>query len=615
MRTDQYRELLPAALGTQPADLVLRNGKVIDVFAGQVLKADIAVKSGTIVGVAETANPPAFQAARQVDLAGAYVAPGLMDAHLHLESTMVSPAELVATAAAHGTTTFIVDPHEAANVSGAAGIDYILDQTAQAPANVFVMMPSCVPATALDDNGGPFTVDDMRPYQGNPRILGLGEVMDAPSVLAADPAMMAKFDLFERRNIDGHCPYLPPRELSAYAMAGVTTDHEATTFAFALEERRRGIHVHIREGSAARNLDAIVGGIVNSGVLTEGFSFCTDDKHIEDIMREGHIDHCIRRAVELGLDPLAAVRMATINSARCYGLAHLGAIAPGRQADFVIFDNLRDFRVLDVYHQGQRIDPNKPVDIPACPTTLKHTMHAQPVTPASFALAIPQAGAGEGAGAAGNGNTAAQPSAGTGTGAGAGAGTPVHVIGLETGQLLTNDLRATLPACANFDPQGARAAGLGTFEKIAAVERHHGTGAVGVALAQGYGIHGGAVASSVSHDSHNIIVIGDNDADMARAVNEIIRVQGGYTVAATGQAPLTLPLPIMGLMSDAGFAAVSEQLEAMKARAFELGVNPGLDPFITLSFLALPVIPALRITPRGLCQVGDAGPQIIGLAD
>ena len=281
----------------------------------------------------------------------------------------------------------------------------------------------------------------------------------------------------------------------------------------------------------------------------------------------------------------------------------------------MIFDNLRDFRVLDVYHQGQRIDPNKPVDIPACPT-LKHTMHAQPVTPASFALAIPQAGAGEGAGAAGNGNTAAQPGAGTGTGAGAGApSTPVHVIGLETGQLLTNDLRATLPACANFDPQGARAAGLGTFREDCrggAPSRHR---CVGVALAQGYGIHGGAVASSVSHDSHNIIVIGDNDADMARAVNEIIRVQGGYTVAATGQAPLTLPLPIMGLMSDAGFAAVSEQLEAMKARAFELGVNPGLDPFITLSFLALPVIPALRITPRGLCQVGDAGPQIIGLAD
>lgn len=593
MRIEQYRKLSKVVLGQAPADLVLTNARIVDVFTGEIVESSVGITDGLFAGVSKQ-----YHGREEIDLDGAYVAPGLIDAHLHLESTMVTPAELVAVAAAHGTTTFIVDPHEAANVAGADGIDYILDQTQRSTANVFVMMPSCVPATPIDDNGCLFAVEDMYPYARNPRILGLGEVMDAQSVLSAAPAMFAKLDLFADRTIDGHAPYLDNRELSAYKMAGIDTDHEATTFEYALEEVRRGIHVHIREGSAARNLDSIVSGIVREGIATENFSFCTDDKHIEDILAEGHIDHNVRRSIELGLDPIAAIRMATINTARCYGLKRLGAIAPGCQADFIVFDDLHDFHVLATYHKGRRVPTDGPIRRPACPAKLKRTMHVDPVAASDFALPIRSS--------------------------------EMHAIGMVPGQITTRDLKLELPRCEDFEPQEARrhsgtqgADGSGTNDeqngrladrllKIAAVERHHNTGKIGVALAQGYGIRNGAVASSVSHDSHNIIVIGDNSRDMALAVNEIIRVQGGYVLVEDGKVWETLPLPIMGLMSDAGFEQVNATLTRMTAKAHEMGVPEGISPFTTLSFMALPVIPELRITPRGLCRVDDAGPHLLG---
>ena len=324
MKLETYKRLAGATLGKVKADLLLKNCKIVDGFTGAIVKTCVAVKDGIILGVSKS-----YQGKKEVDLKGAYIAPGFIDAHLHLESTMVAPAELVATAAACGTTTFIVDPHEACNVSGADGIKYILDQTEKSDANVFVMMPSCVPATNIDDNGCMFAANDMYPFVGNERILGLGEVMDDDAVINGDPRMFAKFALFEHQTIDGHAPFLPNRQLSAYKLAGVDTDHEASTFEYALEEARRGIHVHVREGSAAHNVDDIVSGIVRTGIDTEHFSFCTDDKHIEDILREGHIVYNVRRAVELGLDPFKAIKMATINTATCYGLKHMGAIAPG----------------------------------------------------------------------------------------------------------------------------------------------------------------------------------------------------------------------------------------------------------------------------------------------
>ncbi len=567
MKYELYKKLAPAALGKVKADIIIKNCRIVDVFTGEVVEGNIGVKDGIIVGVSRS-----IQGKKEIDLNGAYIAPGLIDAHLHLESTMVSPSELVATAASFGTTTFIVDPHEACNVSGADGVNYILDQTEKSAANVFVMLPSCVPATDIDDNGCMFTANDMYPFVGNPRILGLGEVMDDDAVINGDHRMFAKFALFDHLVIDGHAPFLTNRMLSAYKMAGVDTDHEASSFEYALEEVRRGIHVHIREGSAAHNVDDIIKGIVRTGIDTEHFSFCTDDKHIEDILREGHIVYNVRRSVELGLDPMKAIKMATINTAKCYNLKNLGAISPGYQADFVVFDNLKDFNVLDVFFKGKSLHNITPAKPKKCPAALKHTVNIGKVHASDFALPINSQ--------------------------------KTHVVGMEERQITTKDILEHFPKTDNFVPHGE-------YLKIAAVERHHNSGKIGVAIAKGYGIKGGAVASSVSHDSHNIIVIGDNDEDMAIAVNEIHRVQGGYTVVENGKVFETLPLPIMGLMTDVHFAEVNEKLRVMKEKAYEMGVSEEFDPFITLSFMALTVIPELRITPRGLYRFSPHGAGFI----
>ena len=567
VKYETYKKLAAATLGKVKADLVFKNCRVVDVFTGEIVESCVAVKDGIILGVSKS-----YRGKKEIDLKGAYIAPGFIDAHLHLESTMVAPAELVATAAAYGTTTFIVDPHEACNVSGADGINYILNQTEKSPANVFVMLPSCVPATNIDDNGCMFAANDMYPFIGNPRILGLGEVMDDDAVIDGDQRMFAKFALFEHQVIDGHAPFLPNKKLSAYKMAGVDTDHEASSFEYALEEVRRGIHVHVREGSAAHNVDDIVSGIVRTGIDTEHFSFCTDDKHIEDILRDGHIVYNVRRSVELGLDPFKAIKMATINSAKCYGLKNLGAISPGYQADFVIFDNMKDFKIIDVYFKGKRIDRDAEIKVRKCPAALKHTVNISKVSAEDFVLPIRSR------------NT--------------------HVIGMEPKQIVTNDLLEHFPKTENFVPHDG-------YLKIAAVERHKNSGKIGVAVSKGYGLKGGAIASSVSHDSHNIIVIGDNDEDIAIAVNEIARVQGGYTVVENGKVFATLPLPIMGLMTDVHFREVNEKLKVMKDKAYEMGVSEDFDPFITLSFMALTVIPELRITPRGLFRVSASGSGFI----
>ena len=556
MEYSLYHKLSQIALHERKAELVLRNAMIADVFTDEIRRADIAVADGYIAAVGGS-----YEGTEEIDLNGKYVLPGFMDAHLHLESTMVTPNELITAAALCGTTTFIVDPHEAANVSGTEGIDYILDQTEHSPANVFVMMPSCVPATEYDDNGCLLTAEKMAPYLSSPRILGLGEVMNAPGVIHGDRQLHKKLELFSGRILDGHAPYLPDDELTAYALAGIRTDHEASDFDYALEEIRRGIHVHIREGSAAHNLETLINGILAHDLPCENFSFCTDDKHIEDILRQGHINYNVRRAVELGLSPMAAIKMATINTARCYGLKELGAVAPGYQADLIVTDDLSSFRILSVYHKGRLIDPSVRPETAACPDSLKNTVHVRPLSSDAFRLSITKE--------------------------------EVPVIRLDASQITTSKITCHLPKTDNYLPQDG-------FNKIAAVERHKATGKTGVGICTGYNIRNGAIASSVSHDSHNIIVIGDNDADMLLAVSEIIRVQGGYTLVSRGKVLGTLPLPVMGLMSDAGFETVNRTLGQMIAEAHRLGIPDEVEPFITLSFLALPVIPEIRITPRGV---------------
>lgn len=369
MQLEQYRIHSEMARGLRKAELVLKNGNVFLAHTGEFIHGDVAVADGIVLSVGT------YEGEQEIDLENRYLCPGFIDSHLHLESTLVTPGELIRQAAKCGTTTFIVDPHESANVSGTDGIDYILDQTSDVPANVFVMMPSCVPATHVDDNGCTLSAGKMKAYLYNPRILGLGEVMDAASVINGNVSMHEKLDLFRSRMKDGHAPFLSPGDLAAYAMAGISTDHECVDYEYAMEECRNGMQVLIREGSAARNLEAIVKGIVEHHADTSCFCFCTDDKHIEEIQKDGHINYNVKKAVQLGLSVEKALKMATIQAARCYGLKKLGTIAPGYQADFVVLDNLEELNVLDVYYKGCRIRKDEQVKIKPCAPHLKNTVH------------------------------------------------------------------------------------------------------------------------------------------------------------------------------------------------------------------------------------------------
>lgn len=555
-----YAKYAKIARGLEKADLVLKNAKVVNVFTEEIYEADVAVTDGLIVGVGT------YEGKREDDMTGCYVVPGFIDSHLHFETTMVMPGELVGQAVQWGTTTFIADPHEAANVAGTEGIDFILQQTENVPANVYVMMPSCVPATSIDQGGAVIDAELMKPYLENPRILGLGEVMDYVSVVNAEETMHDKLELFQDKILDGHAPFLEEKDLSAYALAGISTDHECIDFEYAMQERRRGMTVHIREGSGARNLEAIVRGIVEHHADTDGFCFCTDDKHLEEIRKEGHVSFNVKKAISLGISPVKAIKMATIQAARCYGLKHLGAIAPGYQADMVVLKNLEQVEVEAVYHKGVRIQKDAPVQMAEIPGFLKQTVNLSDFSRES--LMLPKAKGKQ------------------------------HVIQMLDGQIVTRDIEAELPGTEYFVPNEE-------FQKIAVVDRYRNSGKAGVGVVTGFGIRHGAIASSVSHDSHNIIVIGDNDEDMELAVRELTRTQGGYTLVEKGKVFDTLALPVMGLISDAGYRTVEDKLKRMIPKAHEMGVSKGMDPFITLSFMALPVIPEIRITPDGVYSVTE----------
>ena len=556
------RALSLVAQGLQKAELVFKNGTVVNVFTGELLKADVAVHHGVIAGVGR------YDGETELDVTGKVICPGFIDAHLHLESTMVTPDELIAGAVKSGTTTFIVDPHEAANVVGCAGIDYILDRTEGLDANVYIMMPSCVPATDFEDNGCTLGAAQMKPYLSHPRVLGLGEVMDCGKVFAADEGMRRKLELFAGRVIDGHAGYLTDEQIAAYRMAGVMTDHECCSYERALQELRAGMQIHIRQGSGAKNLEKIVQGIVESGIVTDGFCFCTDDKHIEEIEREGHISTCVRMAIALGMDAVTAVRIATVNAARCYRLTRLGAVAPHYQADLLVLDDLATVKIDSVWHRGKRVSgpvkkPNLPENSP-----LLRTVHVAPAGQDALRLAL---------------TADLSP-----------------VIGVRDGQIVTDHFTEKLP-CEDgcFVPRDG-------YNKLAIFERHKASGKIGLAAVRNFGIRGGAIASTVGHDSHNLLVIGDNDEDMLLAVEELKACGGGFALTAGGRTVGCLPLPVMGLISEAGHEAVGAKLAELIAAARRLGVNPNIDPFVTMSFLALPVIPHLRVTTRGLYDV-DAG--------
>lgn len=554
------RCVIEAAAGRKKAKLVLKNAQVVNVFTKQVEQADVAVEAGVIAGVGQ------YSGEEEVDCTGLYLCPGFVDAHIHVESTMAVPYEFARAVAMSGTTTVVADPHEIVNVCGAPAVEWLLKASEALPVDIYWMMPSSVPATPFETNGAPFTAQEMAPFaQMGPRVAGLGEVMCYPDVVAGTGEIYGKLALFAHKHIDGHAPGLSGKALAAYAAAGIETEHECTSFAEAKEKLAAGLAILVREGSAAKNLTAIVEGLLKEGLPTDRFLFCTDDKHLDDIAREGHIRWNVHQAVQLGMPVVDAICMASYNAARVYGLKGVGAIAPGYRADIVLLDDWKQVHVHAVYKDGvlveQKIAAARRVPAPAA---LTHTMHFAPVTPQQ--LALPVQG-------------------------------KAHVIEMVPYQIVTRHAVEPVPSENGlFRPNK-------TYSKLCVIERHGRGGNIAVCPLKGYGITGGAIATSVAHDSHNIIAAGDNDGDIALAVNHLQKTGGGYALAAGGRILGALALPVGGLMSEAPWEQTRDETNAILKQAAKMGIPYHVDPFISLSFMALPVIPSLRLTDCGLFDV------------
>lgn len=560
MNLDVHTRAFRAAKGEGPAELLLRRAQVLDVFSGAFFPGDVAVADGRIVGFGAT------EAEEVVDLAGAWLVPGFIDAHVHIESSRLSPPEFARAVLPHGTTAVIADPHEIANVLGLAGIRYMLAATRDLPLRAFFMAPSCVPASPLETAGAELAARDLAELLSWDRILGLAEVMNFPGVLAGDPDLWAKLDAARGRPIDGHAPGLSGSALWAYILAGPRTDHECTSLAEAEEKLRAGMHVLIREGTTARNLAALL------PLLTARSApfvhLCTDDREPETLLGEGHMDDALRKAIAGGVPPEVAIACATVHTARAYGIADLGAIAPGYAADLAVLSDLPRVRVEEVYVAGVKVAAGGEciVDLPAPPRGEGRAPMRVDVERLSFRIP-----------------------------AGAGRARAIRVI---PGQVVTEELHVR-PRLEGgevvADPDR-------DLLKLAVVERHRGTGNVGLALVQGFGLRRGALASTVAHDSHNIVAVGTSDEDMRAAVAELVRLGGGQAVAVGGRVIAALPLPIAGLMSDRPLPEVHRLSRELVQAARSLGSSLP-DPFMALSFLALPVIPALKLTDRGLIDV------------
>lgn len=555
MNTAARQRLIRVAKGEEKADVVIRNATLLNVFTESWQRGDIAIAEGRIAGIGS------YRGNEEWDAKNAKIVPGFIDGHIHLESSLLSPHRFAECVLPCGTTAVVCDPHEIANVIGKEGIDYILQATDGLPLDVFVMLPSCVPATDEDESFTTLTAEELEPLFDHPRVRGLAEMMNYPGLLAGNEAVMRKLEAAQRHDlaIDGHAPFVSGSDLNAYIAAGVGSDHECTVYEEGLEKLSNGQWLMIRQGTAAQNLAALL------PLLKPPYAsrclFVTDDKHPAELKRDGHIDGLVRMAVGQGADPIQALKAASWNAAQAFGLRGRGAVAPGYLADLVMLDD--DYLVTATIKDGQKVFSGEPVTVtvPAIEESIRqkalHSFHLDPVTPDCFATQK-----------------------------------PVGVLRMVTGQILTEN--GGMADCVDLSKD---------ILKIAVLERHHNTGHIGIGYLQGYGLKRGAVATSIAHDSHNLIVVGTNDADMARVAERVRQLNGGIVLAENDTVTGELALPIAGLMTDLSADEVDRQLNALKELAAAMGVNKGVDPFMTLSFMSLPVIPAMRVLTHGVFDV------------
>jgi adenine deaminase len=558
------KETIRIASGDGMVDLLIKNGRVVNVFSGEIEKKDVAIYGGMIVGFGD------YKAKKIIDVNGDFLCPGLIDGHVHIESSMVTIPEFARAVLPNGTTSVVTDPHEIANVLGQEGIRFMAESAKGIPLNVFIMIPSCVPATHMETSGATLKAVDLKPLLEESWAIGLAEMMNFPGVIFGDPEVLKKIELAKGKRMDGHSPMLSGKGLYAYLTAGIRSDHECTTPKEAKEKLKNGMWIMIREGTTARNLRSLL-PLVNSK-NSRRFLFVTDDRHPKELLEEGHIDSMVRQAIRWGTDPIIAIQMATLNAAEYFRLDDLGAIAPGFRADIVSFDHLGRFQIKKVFKDGRLVaDTGKIFSLPIRKRKspkVKGSVRIKPLHKNTFLL------------------RSDQPLA--------------KVIQLIPNQIVTKKVMKKILLKEGVAYPNIKEDIL----KIAVVERHKATGNIGIGFVQGFGLKMGAIGSSVAHDSHNLVIVGTNNQDMLKAVETIQAMGGGLTVVLNGKALASLPLPIAGLMSEASVAKVNLQLEALHRATKKLGCKIP-DPFMTLSFLSLPVIPELKITDKGLVDVNQ----------